>query len=157
MSVFPEGDKVRDRHTGAEGIVTVYSEEGVTVEWLDVLRRLCTHTFNERRLLLVETAAARAAAEGTRVERRAPKDEPERELRITAPMPADGGVAVTVPGEVLESLDERVEAERQRREETAEAIGEQLVDEAIETPAGAEPELEEDHYIADGEGPEPPT
>lgn len=162
MAKFQVGDKVRDRHTGAEGCVTVFDEGGVTVEWLDATRRLCIHTFNERRLLLVETAAA--AAEGTRIERRVPKDddeEPERELRITAPAPADGGVTVTVPEKVLEQLDERVEAERQQRVGDPVVVDvsgdepiivgadhdvdeeEQLVEDAMEVAADSEPPEDE--------------
>lgn len=115
MAKFQVGDTVRDRHTYAEGIVTAFGEDFVTVEWLDNVNRLQVVKFNERRLLLIETAAA--AGEGERVERRqVDDDEPERELRVTEPAPANGGVTVTVPEEVLDQLDDGVEAERERRE-----------------------------------------
>lgn len=182
MAKFQEGDKVRDRYTYAEGIVTGISEAVgplITVEWLDRLGRRQVETFNERRLVLIETAAV--ASEGERVERRqVDDDEPERELRITAPAPAGGPgdpVVVDVSGEepklvggvpeqVLDQLDDRVEAERERREfegSTAEEdmdIAEEAAAPDSEPPDGdplgrkPDDELED---VDDGKGPEPPA
>lgn len=139
---FQVGDKVRDRYTGAEGVVTIYDNEFATVEWLDDLNRLQIVAFHDARLRLVETAAA--AGEGERLERRRFVHDDGRELRITAPVPAGGsgdlgvvdvsgdepkllGGALLagrtsgqklvggVPEPVLDHLDDRVEAERELR------------------------------------------
>ena len=134
MAKFQVGDKVRDRYTGAEGTVTIYTEGAneepaiVTVEWIDALNRIEIRTFDAPRLLLVETAAA--AGEGERVDRRR-VDAPERELRITAPAPSDGETAwiegcndpvvVDVSGDepTLVGADQVDEEERERRDPIA--------------------------------------
>ena len=83
MAKFQIGDKALDRITRIEGIITARYEFTTgplrfELEYADSTGRHASSAFDEDRLQLVETAAARE------------RDEAGRELRITEPAPADG-------------------------------------------------------------------
>jgi len=85
VAKFQIGDKARDRITRIEGIITARYEfatgpQRFELEYADSTGRHASSSFDEERLQLVETAAARE------------RDEVGHELRITEPAPADGEV-----------------------------------------------------------------
>lgn len=94
------GDKVRDRVTAIEGIVTgVYTfisgPDRVTIEYSDLAGRAAEHTIDEERAVIVETAAHR-----------------ERELRTSTPIAQapDAGDVDDAQGELERQADEEREA-----------------------------------------------
>lgn len=85
VAKFQIGDKARDHITRIEGIITARYEfatgpQRFELEYADSTGRHASSAFDEERLQLVETAAARE------------RDAAGRELRITEPAPADGEV-----------------------------------------------------------------
>ena len=86
VAKFQIGDKARDRITRIEGIITARYEfatgpERFEIEYADSTGRHASSSFDDERLQLIETAAARE------------RDAAGHELRITQPTPADGGEA----------------------------------------------------------------
>lgn len=64
MPKFAIGDKVRDRYTGAEGVIVAArpaaaETPGYAVEWLDAVGHIAGYTFDESRLILIETSRIR--------------------------------------------------------------------------------------------------